>query len=217
MVSHRLLCGFWVVTTLWLPNFALGQNEEPFHHLTLSGGAGFTAITGKDAGKLDHGGNVQLSGGYFFNRYFGITGNFMFSNLGITRAELDSLNQPNGSARVYAVTADPTVRIPVGRGFTAYAFAGGGYLRRTVQFTQPTLAQTVIFDPWWGYFGPALVPVDVIIGTTVNNSGAFDMGAGLNMPLPRTGVKLFLETRYFKGFTSNTDTTLVPITLGIRW
>ena len=205
------------VIAIGVPGLAWGESEEPFHHFTLSGGAGLTTITGTIAGKLDHGANIQLNGGYFFNRYIGITGNFMFSDLGITRSALDNLNVPDGFARVYAVSADPTVRLPLGRGFNAYALAGGGYLRRTVEFTQPTWARTFIFDPRWGYFGPALVPVNVVLGKTVNNSGAFDVGGGLNMPLPRTNLKLFVEARYFKGFTSNTDTTVVPITFGVRW
>jgi len=202
---------------LFLPSAVLGQTEESFHHLTLSAGAGLTTITGADAGKLDHGGNLQLNGGYFFNRYLGITGNFMFSGLGIARNELNRLNVPDGSARVYGVTVDPTLRVPLGRGFSAYLLAGGGYMRRTVEFTAPTLAQTTIFDPWWGYFGPALVPVNQILGRVTNNSGAFDVGGGLNVPLRSTGAKLFVEARYFRGFTSNTDTTVVPITFGIRW
>jgi opacity protein-like surface antigen len=206
-----------VLVALGVPNVSMAQSEDAFHRLTLSTGAGLTTIAGKLAGKLDRGFNVQLNGGYFFNRYIGITGNFMFSGLGITRSALDNLSVPDGSARMYALTADPTVRLPLGRGFTAYALAGGGYLRRTVEFTQPSLAQTFIFDPWWGYFGPALVPVDVVLGTSVRNSGAFNVGGGLNMPLPRTAAKLFLEARYFKGFTSNTNTAAVPITFGVRW
>ena len=216
MIGRSSLCGFIVVGAFLLPALSFGQEEE-FHHLTMSAGAGLTTITGPDAGKLDHGANIQLNGGYFFNRYFGITGNFMFSDLGITRPELNNLNQPDGGARTYGVTADPTLRLPLGRGFSAYVLAGGGYLRRTVEFTQPTLARTVIFDPWWGYFGPALVPVDVVLGRVVSNSGAFDTGGGLNIPLPRTRTKIFVEARYFKGFTSNTNTTIVPITVGIRW
>jgi Outer membrane protein beta-barrel domain len=141
----------------------------------------------------------------------------MFSGLGITRAELNKLNVPDGSARVYSVTVDPTLRVPLGNGFSAYFLAGGGYLRRTVEFTRPTLAQTVVFDPWWGYFGPALVLANQILGTVTNNSGAFDVGGGLNIPLRNSGAKIFVEARYFKGFTSNTDTTVVPITFGIRW
>jgi hypothetical protein len=141
----------------------------------------------------------------------------MFNQLGITRGELNSLNQPDGSARVYSVTLDPTFRLPLGHRFSAYVLGGGGFLRRTVEFTQPTLAQTFVFNPWWGYIGPALVPVNQILGTVTNNSGAFDVGGGLNVALPRTGAHLFIESRYFHGFTSNSNTTLVPVTVGIRW
>jgi hypothetical protein len=61
------------------------------------------------------------------------------------------------------------------------------------------------------------VPVDVILGSTSSNSAGVDVGGGLHMALPRTAAKVFLEVRYFKGFTSNTDTTVVPITSGFRW
>jgi hypothetical protein len=108
--STGFLYGLFAAGVLSLPGVVVAQGEEAFHHFTLSAGAGLTTITGTDAGKLDHGGNLQLNGGYFFNRYFGITGNFVFSDLGITRAELNNLNQPDGAARVYGVTADPTNR-----------------------------------------------------------------------------------------------------------
>lgn len=217
MISRSFLFEVFAVGTLLLPAVGFGQDKETFHHLTLSAAAGLTTITGTDAGKLDHGANVELNGGYFFNHYLGITGNFIFSDLGITRRQLDILNQPDGAARVYSVTADPTVRLPIGRGFRAYVLAGGGYLRRTVEFTQPTLVRTFVFDPWWGYLGPALVPVDVVLGKVVSNSGAFDAGGGVDIPLPRTNIKTFVEARYLKGFTSNSSTTIVPITAGIRW
>ena len=63
-------------------------------------------------------------------------------------------------------------------------------MRRTVQFTQATLAQATIFDPWWGYFGPALIPVNEVLGSVSSNAGAWDAGAGLDIPLPRTSAKL---------------------------
>jgi hypothetical protein len=214
-VCHPGLC---LALLLGFAGVAFPQSEE--HPVTLSAGAGLTTITGFDAGKLDHGANIQVGGGHFFNRYFGVTGNFMFNQLGITRSELNALNQPDGGARVYSITVDPTVRFPLGKGWTAYLLGGGGYLRRTVEFTRPTLAQTFIFDPWWGYFGPGLVPVNQILGSVTSNSGAIDVGGGLNIPLPGTsskGVHLYVESRYFHGFTSNSNTTLVPITFGIRW
>jgi hypothetical protein len=185
--------------------------------LTLSIAGGLTKVTGSDAGRLDFGGNLQVAGGHFFTRSFGITGAFQFNQLGITRGELNRLNQPDGGARAYTLTFDPTVRFPVGHGVTAYLLAGGGYLRRTVEFTQPTVAQTVIFDPWWGYFGPALIPVNQILGSVTSKSGAIDVGGGINAPLARGGVRLFVEARYVHGFTSNSNTSIVPIMFGVRW
>src|ERR1035437_3224282 len=65
-----------------LPSLLLGQSEASFNRLTLSVGAGFTTRTGAVASDIDNGGNFELNGGYFFHRYFGITGTFMFSESG---------------------------------------------------------------------------------------------------------------------------------------
>ena len=207
----------WVLSLWGLTGAAGAQTEPDYHRFTFGAGGGFTGITGYDAGRLDHGGNVLVGGGPNFNRYFGVTGNFMFHQLGITSSELNAINEPDGNARIYSFTVDPTIRLPLSHGFSAYLLGGGGYLRRTVEFTQPTLAQTFIFNPWWGYIGPALVPVNQILGTVTSNSGTFDVGGGLNIPLPKTGARLFIESRYFHGFTSNSNTTVVPLTVGIRW
>src|ERR1700733_4060119 len=214
MLLRRLAVG--IVLAAALTGLAMAQSEDQRHY-TINAGAGLTTIVGYDSGRLDHGGNFQVGGGYFFNRYLGITGNFMYNQLGITGQELRLLNEPDGNARVYSLTADPTVRFPLRRGWSAYVLAGGGYVRRTVQFTQPTVAQTTVFDPWWGYFGPAFVPVNQILGSVTSNSGAFDVGGGVNIPLPNTSVHLYVESRYVKGFTSNSHTTVVPIVFGVRF
>jgi len=94
--------------------------------------------------------------------------------------------------------------------------AGGGWIRRTVEFTQPTVAQTVVFDPWWGYFGPALIPANQVLGSYSLNAGVWDVGGGFNIPLPRARFRLYVEARYYNGIT-NTHTELVPLTVGLRW
>lgn len=208
---RRFLRSSIVLMAIGTPGLLLGQGEE-FNHVTLSVGAGFTTSTGTVASDIDHGGNFQLNGGYFFSRYFGVTGNFMFSDVGITRSALDALSEPDGSARIYALTADPTVRLPLRRGFVAYALAGGGYVGRDLHFHKPILV---------GISGKnmpfMLMAVNTGVGSITNNSGGFDVGGGLNMPSPWSSAKLFVEARYFKGFTSNVNTTVVPITFGIRW
>jgi hypothetical protein len=85
-MTHRSFRSLLGIILLGVPSFVLGQSEEEFHHVTVSAGAGFTRSTGPMAGTLDHGPNIQLNGGYFFDRHFGITTNFMFSDMGIARA-----------------------------------------------------------------------------------------------------------------------------------
>lgn len=204
-----------VIAFMGFCQVALAQND--FHHLTIYGGGGYTAVTGSISSRLDGGGNFQVGAGYKFNPLFSINGTFNFNQLGITRQALNEANQPDGNARVYTFTVDPKLTIPFGNRFSGYILAGGGWLRRTVQYTQPTVATTYIFDPWFGYFGPALVPANQILGTFSQNTGAWDVGAGLNFPLPRTNLKLYVEARYYEGFTNNTHTTVVPISVGLRW
>lgn len=217
MLSRSCLYILIPVVILGLPALTLGQSDETFHHLTISGGGGLTTITGTQAGSLDHGGNVQVNGGYFLNRHLGITANFMWSDLGITRAALDSANEPDGKTNVYAVTADPTVRWPLGHGFTAYALGGAGFLRQNVTFTQPVVVDTyrhIFHKIQHSYHEPSAR--DIVLARIISNSGGFDIGGGINMPWPGA-VKVFMEARYFRGFTSNADTSVVPITLGLRW
>lgn len=190
---------------------------QDFHHFTFNAGGGFTGITGSEAGKLDHGGNFQVGAGYNINPHFGFVGNFMFNQLGITGQQLDALQQPDGNARVYSFTVDPTFRFPLFGSVQGYALFGGGWLRRTVQFTKPTLAQITIFDPWWGYYGPALIPVNQILGSVSSNAGEIEAGAGLNIPLSSNGLKLYVEGRIMHGYTDKSPTTIVPLTVGFRW
>jgi hypothetical protein len=190
---------------------------QDYHHLTFNVGGGFTGIAGEEAGKLDHGGNFQVGAGFNFNQYVGVLGTFTFNQLGLTRSALDTLQQPDGNARVYSFTVDPTFRFPLFGGARGYFLAGGGWMRRTVQFTQPTIAQITVFDPWWGYFGPVLVPANQILGSVSSDAGAVDVGGGIDIPLPRTSAKMYVEARYMHGFTSGSETAVVPLTVGLRW
>ena len=211
-MKHRLLRAAFVLTALGVPVLLLCQEGEPARRLTLSLGGGFTTPTGTVASDLDHGGNFELNSGYFVNRNFGITGTFLFSDGGITRPALDALNEPDGTARIYALTVDPTVRLPLRRGFVAYALAGGGYVARDLHFVKPVLiGYSTKHMPFM------LMPGYASNGSIINNSGGFDVGGGLNMPSPWKPAKSFVEARFVKGFTSNLNTTVVPITVGIRW
>jgi hypothetical protein len=74
MLLRRLAVGIVLATAL--TGLAMAQSEDQRHY-TINAGAGLTTIVGYDSGRLDHGGNFQVGGGYFFNRYLGITGTFI--------------------------------------------------------------------------------------------------------------------------------------------
>lgn len=187
-----------------------------YHHFTGNVGAGFTAVTGRISNYLTNGWNFQAGADYHPSRFFSIGGTFMFDGLGVTRSALNALNMPNGNSRVYTVTVDPKIYFPFGRS-NFYLLAGGGWMRRTVEFTKPVVATTYIFDPWWGYLGPALVPANQVIGSVSDNAGVWDVGGGFNFHIPGTRSKFYVEARYFDGLTSDTHTQFVPLTLGFRF
>jgi hypothetical protein len=189
--------------------------QDTYHLLTFGVGGGFTTQTGRISSHLDNGGNLQVSGGVNLG-ILSLNGTFTFNAMGLTRSTLSQINVPDGYAHVSTFTIDPKLRIPLGRA-SFYAVGGGGWMRRTVTFTQPVLVQTIVFDPWWGYFGPALVPAKQSLGSVIDNSGVWDIGGGFDFLLPRTTWKLFVEARYFDGMTSQAHTTIVPISVGVRW
>ncbi len=191
--------------------------QSEYHHFTANVGGGFSTATSRLSNDLDNGGNLEVGAGFNLNQYLGVLGTFSFQGLGVTRSALNSLNEPDGNARVYSLTIDPKISFPLGSRATVYVLGGGGWLRRTVQFTQPVIAPTYIYNPWWGYIGPVYVPANQILGTVSQNAGAWDIGGGVNIPLPRTGWKLYVQARYYDGLTNNTHTTVVPITVGLRW
>lgn len=213
--ASRTLCFSTAITLVGFCQTAFAQSD--FHHFTFNVGGGYTSVTGGVSSRLDGGGNFQAGAGFNFNRFLGINGTFTFNQLGITRAALNEAAEPDGNARVYTFTVDPKLTIPLGENVSAYVLAGGGWLRRTVEYTKPTVAATYLFDPWFGYIGPVYVPANQVLGSFSQDAGVWDAGAGLDFKLPRTRMKVYVEARYYEGFTRNTHTTIVPLTVGLRW
>jgi hypothetical protein len=191
--------------------------QVDFHHLTFIVGGGYTAAIPNIVTSLDRGGNVQAGVGLNVTRHLGVQGTFMFNGLGITRTALNRAGQPDGFARVYSFTVDPKITLWSTEDASFYVLGGGGWMRRTVEFTQPTLVGTIIFDPWFGYFGPALVPTSQVLGSITQDTGTWDVGTGLKFRFSGMPVNFYLEGRFLDGLTNGRHTTIAPITFGVRW
>ena len=147
-----------------------------------------------------------------------LSGNFFFERAGIEQTAVNTAiaaNQTNpallaataGKARFYSVTADPTLRFAAGGPVTFYGFGSVGWLLRRIEFTGP------------GVQGALLQPVNPASFTHGGNSAVFGGGGGVDFSLGRrTGrMKLFGEVRVLRGIGVNSNTTLAPVSLGIRW
>lgn len=215
-----------VAVILGVPAQCLAQDDAAFHSCTLNLGGGWAPVSGSDANSLDAGWNFQAGGGFALtsgpapsHRWSAfITANFMFDRLGVSSAALQqarNLNPTNiglleansARAKFFSTTLDPTFRFPVAKAVSIYAFAGFGWFRRSLEFTGVS-NQGVLLQPG----GPAVF-------SSGGNSGAYDAGLGANLRLPRRtgGLMLYAEARVLHGLAINRATTLVPVSVGIRW
>ena len=119
---------------------------------------------------------------------------------------------------MYSLTANPIVRLnPRGR-CDAYVVGGGGFYRRTIEFTEPIYAMVTAFDPFFGILYPAAIPANAILGSFTQNKGGLSIGAGVSIRVRENSkAKFFAEMRYHYMFTTPQATTVLPVTFGFRW
>lgn len=201
--------------TLFVAMPLMAQNTNRF---TFNAGAGFTEPVRHSDGRLDLGFNAGAGAGFNFAPAFGIQADFNYSQLGLSSRALNAAGVPGGETRIYSVTLNPIVHLnPRGR-FDTYLLGGGGYYRRTIELTQPTVAVVTAFDPFLGVFFPAAVPTNVVLGSFTQNKGGLNAGGGIAVRLRGdSNARFFAETRYHYLFTTPVRTTILPVTFGFRW
>jgi opacity protein-like surface antigen len=187
--------------------------------LTFHVGAGFTEPARYTDGRLKVGFNVTGGAGMNLTENVGLLAEFGYNNLGLSRRALDDAGGiSNGSARIYSATINPKVRFGPTRRLELYAVGGGGFYRRTVEFTEPTVELVTAFDPFYGVFFPAAVPANLVLGSFSQNSAGLNIGGGLALALgAESNAKFFGETRYHYLYTTPIRTTILPVTFGVRW
>jgi hypothetical protein len=201
----------FAIVSLFVPAHATAQGW------TVNLGAGASPTVGDIGSRLNSGWNMDVRAGRELTNGVGVFGDFTFSGLGVSDQVLQSLQVPNGTARVYSLTAGPMWKFPIGTRVNGHLLGGIGWARRTVEFTQPTLGVITVIDPWWGYVGPVLVPANQVLGSISDNAFATTVGGGLSVPLGDSGAAAFAEVRYQHANTSPTSTSLVPVTFGVRF
>jgi len=192
---------------------ANAQDESRF---LFNFGAGIS-FPQSDLGKfVNNGANIVVGGGYAITKRFGVDTEFMWNDLPINSSTLDLLQTPGASARQYAWTFNPIVRIPLGHKVGAYAIGGIGWYHRSGETTTPGVG--VVCDPYWSWwYGCSLGTVNFVTGSTSANAFGENIGGGLTVHLGESRAKLYAEVRYHHAGYHAVSTDLLPLTFGIRW
>lgn len=185
-------------------------------HFTGFVGGGFTPAINPIGARLDNGWNISAGAGVNANNHLGLMLDFMFSQNGVNPTFLNQVQAPDGSVRTWGFTLDPVVHLTREGPVDFYVTGGGGIYHRTVEYTQPVIAQGTFFDPWFGFY-PANFATNQIVGSYGQFKGGLDGGAGFSFKLGRGNVKAFAEARYHHIFTRAVGTDIVPVTFGLRW
>ncbi len=199
---------------------AQAPNQD--HSCTIEAAGEFVLPFGSYGKNFDSGAGFHVGGGFAVwhstqsakSPTLFLTVNYMYDQLKVTSGALSaavaaSNNQLKGATSAHggfsATTLDLTYRHPISRRNSAYLLGGFGWLRRDVNFDGASP-------------GNLIQPNALSLGRLASNSGAFDLGTGVNFGLRSEGSwMLFAEIRVFKGVAVNSGTILVPVSLGVRW
>jgi hypothetical protein len=191
-------------------------SQEALHNFTFNLGAGVTPLVGQISDRLDNGWQVTVGGGYRFVSHFETNVQFSYSGFGVKPIVLTEAAVPSANSHLWSITADPKLRLGGERSFDPYIVGGVGYYRRTIEFTAPSVAQVVLFDPVFGFLFPALIPINQVLGDIRRGGVGGSLGAGFDFKIGH-GTRFFTEARYHYASTGSIPTRMVPVTFGFKW
>ncbi len=206
---------------LLLARESYGQEQARGHSCTVDAAYSFTFPKGDDGHNFKSGWGVRGGGGFAVSRnperhgfsYY-ITANYMYSQSKATAAALEAakmanptqlMNATSAHGSFSAVTIDPTARFAVNPRLSLYGLGGFGWFRRGVGFNGANPATLI-------------QPHGDSLDRLSSNSGVFDFGGGANFgTIKNGGLMLFAEIRWYQGTAINSGTSLVPLSVGVRW
>lgn len=176
-------------------------------NLTGYVGAGPTVPLNPLAGQTaDKGWNISAGGG-FTNHHLGMMLDFMYNDIGINPAGVSQAGASSGNIHTWGFMLDPVLHLSHEGPFDFYVTGGGGIFNRTVDFNNPGTVMA----------GLNLVPSGPVPSSYSVYKGGVDGGAGVSFKLGPTHLKAFAEARYYYIFTAPVATTMIPVTVGLRW
>jgi len=149
-----------------------------------------------------------------------LVGEFMFHGLPVQQSVVKELGIPSAKGRLYSYTGN----IMVGMGNSKkslYLIGGGGWYRRSLEAQKTVYQAGEVCAPvvvWWNIqCVNGIFPTTVTIGSRSSDAGGFNVGGGLTYAIGSSRANLYTEVRYHRALTAKIDTTVLPLTFGVRW
>ena len=150
-----------------------------------------------------------------FTSWLGAKVDASYSYMGINGATLSNLGQPGGDVQIFSATVDPVIHLTPKHHIDLYVTGGGGLFHIYQEFTQPTVAVTNVYNPFFGIYPVAFGVNNILSSYSVNKPG-FDVGAGIAFGAWGRG-KFFAQAKWDHAFLTNSHVDYIPVSFGFRW
>lgn len=163
--------------------------------------------------------NFVTGGGVNPAGHIKINAEFMFHGLPVQHSIIQQSGFSDVKGRLYSLTGN--VLVGTGASKSVYLIGGGGWYRRTLEAKQTVLvAGTACVPAWASWSIPCangVVSEDMTVGSRTTSAPGFNVGGGFTFRLGDSSANFFTEIRYHHAFTKSVETTILPLTFGIRW
>ncbi|MFP5208153.1 MAG: hypothetical protein ACLGRW_02560 [Acidobacteriota bacterium] len=199
------------------------------HNFAFEGGGGFNAPTSASSPYITWGGNFTIGAGTYITPRLAMLIEYQFIDDKLPGKVIAETGANGGHAHIWSFTLDPYFDIFPKSSNDLYLVGGGGFYRKVTSFTNPSLGQ------YCTYFYCGVTTVNQVVGHFSSNQGGFSAGGGYQHRFGgmygESKMKLFAEARYLEVLTPSytnspnglgiatlpNNTSLIPVTIGIRW
>lgn len=193
---------------------------QTFNRFNFNVGGGFGGAlgdVGKYTGTSYHG---VAGGGVNLSRAFGFKAEYMYFNLGFTDSAKAGQHVPDATGHLQSATLNAFYNVRLQGKWGVYAIGGAGWYQRNVEARSQVLHPGTVCEPAWRLWGITctndLIETTQTLSSNTVSGGGYNFGGGLTYRLTKQ-ARIYVEGRYHHANTSDSHTTVFPVTVGLRW
>ncbi|MFZ0296271.1 MAG: outer membrane beta-barrel protein [Candidatus Sulfotelmatobacter sp.] len=200
-------------------------DDDPKGNVNL--GLPISAPVNPTAQFVNVGVGATLGAGYNFTRRHAVVGEFMWNHLSLNNAAVAPLRAAfqnpgiNAGSNLLAFTGNYRYEL---RGAVRglYFIGGGGYYIRKFHLSQKVITgSNITCTPTWLWYGLACesgsVTADQALGSSSSHNLGVNGGIGFTARVGDAPYRVYVESRYHYAPGRGVSTTLVAVTIGIRY